>query len=631
MPTSANSDTDGTSDISRRTWLHAIGAVGASALAGCLSASEDTTGQGKETALDETIGTSTVPTDIDWNPYAGSVHSSNLAGYAFEFSGLLVSKTGTVDVLAYESWEYDKKNNALSITLSDGLKYWNGDAYTAEDRFARDQVRHFLSPELWTKIEKVDERTIRYYYKKPQNPDLLAVDEINGTYIGLGKDVWEEWVKKLKKASSQAERDQIQKDLTDNFSISQQEFMDRGLGTGPYKMTEVTEKGITFEKWDGHRLADQIEVEILNLPYAANQARQDELVTNDRVDLGRYPLSSRYKGEIPKHIQNLATWRAKWMIKMLINWKNREYLQDVNVRRAMAAVIDSENIVTNVGDGYPIKVHSGMDLDFSKRYVGKETLDKYIDYGTTAKHDLADTFLQKSGYARKNGAVVDENEDSLQKLRFLVGNGSQWSVPAQTAARQLEEYGFPMELATIERATKLDRISDKGKMDSWDLTTESHYAASTYHPLSYFDYGTFWGWRLGPAEFAAKPGLDSQIKQWLSQGKEYSPYNGKPLTPEIPTKIGKQTLSGITTTLDNFSLIKELFSPVSEERTTEIIGDLSWAWNFHLPDIDLLATRQGLWGDTKHFDWPDDTAPLTAVNSSGVYYATKRGLVGLSE
>lgn len=634
MPTNISSETvDSKRDISRRTWLCAIGAVGAGTLAGCLGGSDNggTTKQGRETTLDETIGTSTIPTDIDWNPYAGAVHSSNLAGYAFEYSGLLVSKTGKVDLLGYKSWDYDEKNNALSITLQDGLKYWNGDAYTAADRFARDQVRHYLSPELWTKIEKVDDRTIRYYYEEPQNPDLLAVYEVHGSYIGLGKDVWGEWVERLEKASSKAERDGIQKDLTDNFSITQQEFMDRGLGTGPYEMTEVTEKGIKFEKWDDHRLADQIEVETLNLPYAASQARQDELVTNDEVDLGRYPLSGRYKGEIPEYIQNLATWRAKWLIKMMINWKNREYLQDVNVRRAMAAVINSENIVTNVGDGYPITVHSGMDLDFSKRYVGEDTLKKYIDYGTTAKHDLADTFLQKSGYARENGTVVDENGDSLQKLRFLVGNGSQWSVPAQTAARQLEEYGFPIELMSVERATKLDRISEKGKMDSWDLTTESHYAASTYHPLSYFDYATFWGWRLGPAGFGADPGLDAQIKQWLSQGKEYSPYNGKPLTPEIPTRIGQQNLSGKTKELNNFDLTNEMFTPVSQKRTKEIIQDLSWAWNFHLPDIDLLTTRQGIWGDTKHFDWPDNKAPLTAVNSSGVYYSTKRGLVGYTK
>lgn len=635
MPTNSSSAiTDGTRDVSRRTWLYRIGAVGASALAGCSSAldnSTSTTGQDSETALDETIGTSTIPTDIDWNPYAGSVYSSNLAGYAFEYSGLLVNKTGTVDLLAYKSWEYDKENNALSITLNDGLKYWNGDDYTAEDRFARDQVRHSLSPELWAKIEKVNERTIRYYYEKPQNPNLLAIDEIHGTHIGLGKDVWGEWVKKFDKASSQAERDQIQKEIIDNFSISQQEFMDRGLGTGPYKMSEVTEQGITFEKWDEHRFADQIEIETLHLPYAASQAREDELVTNDKVDLGRHPLSGRYNGEIPEYVQNLVTWRAKWQIKMLMNWRNREYLQDVNVRRAMAAVINSEDIVTNVDGGYPIEVHSGMDLDFSKRYVGEDTLDKYIDYGTTAKYDLADTFLQKSGYTRKNGAVVDENGGSLQKLRFLAGNGNQWFVPAQTAARQLEEYGFPIELITVERATKLDRISDRERMNSWDLTTESHYAASTYHPLSYFDYATFWGWRLGPADFGARPGLDSQIKQWLSEGKEYSPYNGKPLTPEIPTQIGKENLSGQTTKLNNFDLIKEMFTPVSEKRTGEIIGNLSWAWNFHLPDIDLLTTRQGIWGDTKHFDWPEDTAPLTAVNSSGVYYAIKRGLVSTNK
>jgi peptide/nickel transport system substrate-binding protein len=617
--------------VSRRTWLHAIGAVGASALAGC---SSNSTGNGsdstpkKEMALNETMGTDTIPTDIDWNPYAGTVYSPNTAGYTFEYSGLLVSKTGEVDLLGYDSWNYDTKDNSLSITLADGLKYWNGDPYTADDRLARDLVRHYLSPELWKDIEKVDKRTVKYYYEKPQNPDLLAVEEIHGTLLGLGADVWNPWIDRLENASSQAERDQIQKDLVENFSISNTEFMERGLGTSPYKMTNVSTQGITFKKWDDHRLADQIEVETFRRPYAANQAREDELITNNKVDLGRFPLSGRYKGVIPEYLQNLVTWRAKWLIKMLINWRNRKYLQDANVRRAMAAVISTKDIVTNVGDGYPIKVHSGMDLDYSRRYIGEDTLSNYIDYGTKSKPDLADSFLQKSGYSRQNGSVVDKNGKPLSTLRFLVGSGSQWKVPAETAARQLEEYGFPIKIVSIGREIKLDRIVENENMDSWDLTTESHYAAGRYHPLAYFDYGTFWGWRLGPADFGAKPGLDSKVKRWLSQGKEYSPYNGKPLTPKIPTQVGIQDLSGKTTELNNFDLIKEMYTPVSEKRTKEIIRNLSWAWNFHLPDIDLITTRQGLWADTKHFDWPDDKAPLTAVNSSGVYYATKQGLVG---
>ncbi|MFC6734103.1 MULTISPECIES: ABC transporter substrate-binding protein [unclassified Haladaptatus] len=622
-------------DVSRRTWLRGLGVAGIGAIAGCNDTGRSGTtntqtgdpptnanGEPMEPVIDEIMGTSAIPADIQWNPWA-TPWSGNLAGFAMEYGGLLSAK-GELILSGFDDWSFDGDENALTIVLDEELKNWNGDRWTASDMMAYWGVVHHQAPESsqWEQLEVVDKSTARFYYKEPQNPDLLKNVAIHGSIIGWNEDIWGPWVDRYKDAADQDERDQISKELVETI-IPHSEFQEKGLGTSPYKLDAITEQEVIFKRWDGHRLADDIEIETIRRPYAANQAREDELITSDQVDFENGPLNQRFEGQVPDYIQNLTTWQGKWLIKMLINWRNREYLQDVNVRRAMAAVIDTEAVATSVGSGNPVKVHSGMDYGFTEKYAGNQ-MDKYIDYGSKADYELADEYLAKSGYSRENGTVVDENGDELEKLRFVAGTAKSWFLPAQVASAQLKEYGFNVEFNSVERGTKLDIVENK--MGDWDLSTESHYAGSTYHPISYFNWGSFWGWRLAKGRFGAAAGSKQQLSEWLDQGEEFSPYNGKPLTPEVPTEIGAQDLSGETKRVNVFELYEEAHTPISQERTNEIIQDLSWAWNFYVPDIDLYNAQQGCWADTKNFDWPDDETVLQIVNGGGPGYCVQHGL-----
>lgn len=630
------------SRLSRRRLLQTTGVAGLGLVAGCSSkdgtttssggagtgdSSGNTNGGSGETVIDEIMSTSTIPPELHWNQFAADGWSGNLAGWAFDFGARLFAANGETKLMAYDDWEYHEENNVLRKILRDDVKYWNGNQYTADDLYAVDEIYRLLSPETskWTKIEKVDDLTLDYYYREPQNPDLLKKTELTSDFMDLGTEIWGDWLKKFQNASSQDERDELNKQLTE-FKVPHDEFMEKGLGTSPYKLETVTQQEVVFRKWDGHRHADDIEIEEFRRQFADSSAREDQMVKNDKIDFARAPLSSQLKGVVPDYIQNLVTWEGKWMIKMLVNWRNRDYLKDVNVRRAMAAALDTENVALNYGRGLPVKVHSGMDSAYTKQYVGDASND-YIDYGTKANYELADEYLKKAGYSRENGTVLDPDGNELDKLRFVAGTAKTWYNPAQTASAQLNEYGFPVEFTAVERSTKLDRITEPEQMDSWDLSTESHYAGGTYHPISYFNWGTFWGWRLGHARWGPEEGVEADIEQWISDGKKNSPYNGKVLVPEVPKKVGAADLSGATESVNILELYKEANTPISEQRTKEIISKLSWAWNFYLPDIDLMTAQQGVWGDTKNFAWPEDTTPLTGVNGGGVYYTLKNGLV----
>lgn len=643
----------GDQSYSRRTWLRGVGAaIGTSAIAGCQSRNENpgtstgptsgtgtagTSGTGETTGttnankepmepvLDRIVGADTPPQNLQWNVFSNSKLSNNTVGLLMEYGALLNAK-GKLIPIAFDDWNYSESDDSLTISINENVKNWNGDQWTAEDMLAYWGVVHHQAPESsqWRKLEAVDKTTFKFYYKEPQNFDLLKNSAIAGSIMGYTKEVWKPWVDRFKDASSQDKRDKITKELTE-FTISTDEFINKGLGTSAYKLDSVNETEILLKKWDGHRLADKIEIEEWRLPHAASTARADELISNNEVDMDGAPLNSRFKNQVPDYVKNLSTWEGKWMVKMLINSTNREFLQDVNFRRAMAAVIDTEGIVAREGNGFPIEVHTGMDFKLSEEYVGDQ-MQNYIDYGAKSKPKLAEQYLEKAGYARENGTVVDENGDELPPMRFTAGTAETWFLPAQVAQAQLKEFGFNVEFNTVERGTKLKLVNES--MGDWDLSTESHYAGGTQHPISYFAWGSFWGWRLAAGNWTPSPGSEENVKRWLSEGKEYSPFNGKPMTPEIPTEIGAEDLSGQTKEVNIYELNKEMQTPVSEERTYEIVRDLSWAWNYHVPDIDLINSQQGCWADTKNFDWPDDEKVLQVVNGGGPQYCVKNGLTG---
>lgn len=622
-----------TTDISRRKLLIAAGAAGIAGVAGCLQGGNggNSTQGGNDpgdTILDEAQDTSIPPKDFNWNYFATEGFNGNVAGWVFEWGAVLFHEDGKLRPWGYSSWDYDEKKNIFTTKLKDDLKKWNGDAYTAEDVWAFDELERLQSPESssYKRIELAGDHTIKYHLKEKINPDIFSNYELVRTFY-QGKERWQPWIEKYKDATTQQARDEITTNLT-KLKISNEEFMKKGRGTGAYRLKKVSDVDATLKRWDDHRNAEKISIDTLRIHFAASQARYGQLLTKDKADIGRAMFPEQYKGSAPDYLQNLTKYPTLNNIKVMINWKNRKYLQDVNVRRAMAAVINTKPIAQAAGNGKPIPVHSGMDPSFNEKFIG-EKIDQYIDYSPTKKdHALADKYLKGSGYSRQNGTVVGPNGSKLKKMRFVYGTDGQWSIAGRYASQQLKEYGFPIKARTVDRSTKLSIIYEKEeKMDEWDLTTESHYAATTLHPFSYFDYRTFWGWRLARAGYSAGPNLNATVKQWLKEGKKYSPYNGKPLKPEIPTKIGQKDLSGKTKEINIYELINEIQMPISEKREKQIIQDLSWAWNFHLPDIDTYILLGGMWGDTKHFTWSDKKWPYTGVNNAGVYYTAKHGMV----
>ncbi|MFC7007296.1 ABC transporter substrate-binding protein [Halalkalicoccus sp. GCM10025322] len=592
-------------------------------LAGCMGSNEDGGDEGNPTLT--RVAGSTLPDEFNWNPLDDS-YPSRMADFAND-RVMIPYNNGEVATPALESWDWDRENQVLTKTLRDDLVFWNGDQYTAEDLYTWDELNRMMSPDgsNYEAIELVDDLTIEYLYKEPKNPALIATTDlggISGNLDTLNAATWKPFLEQLQDASTDEERDAVSAEVLDTV-IDIDQYMEEGLGTGSFEIVDWSTQSVTFEPVDHHRWSDDVQIERYEELIAQSTA-EDELITNQKVDFGTVALEPQYSEVLPDHYRNISQYTSKFMYSLVMNWNHNEALQDRAVRRAMAAVINTQNVVTNFENGFPIEVHTGIDRDWNETYIGDD-VGNFIDYAPqSSDYDLADEFLTEGGYTREDGTIYTPDDEEIEPIRMPIGTDYFFNVPGQTVHGQLADYGFPVEFEGQENTQVTERFNEKM---NWGLTVYSHYASDYQHPVGYFRYNHSFGLRIVSQALLGGAGpADDAVEGWLDEGRTHSPYNGKPLVWEIPTEIGQRDLSGDTEEINLYETIREIEVTDDVEWTNEQIKKLCWMWNFHMPEIDLLYRESGHWANTQDFDWPIDDERLETDN--GPYPLIKNGTVG---
>ncbi len=548
--------------------------------------------------------------DLQWN-WFGEDSNSSIKHYVDTIGAFTRSADDEQTEYGFTNWDYDTDSQVLTVELRDDIQFWNGDQYVAEDLWTFEEMHRLQSPDGsdFESIEIVDDTTLELTTKDPMNPRILYRIHPPYMWLEFGVDVWQEWLERYQDASGADARDEVTAELVE-WDISTERLVDEGLGTGAWIPADITDEYMDLEVNENHWIYqgddDRFDPNIENIRmwYADETGRREQFVANERVDWAGSGVSGwdAFEGQLPDYWDRIVNAPLTTLYKIIINWRNREYLQDVNFRRAVAAALDYENQALNT-ETFQLEVHTGMAPNFNTSYWGEEVPSDFIDYDVNSNLELADEYLGRSGYTREDGSIYDENGEELDPIRFVVG-GSTWGDVAQSAAQELEQYGFPIEIRSVDRSTKLDIVQEE--MGEWDMSTESHYAGGTNHPSDYFRPNSFWGWRIGPAGFGPAAEYADQVSQWLEDGETHSPYNGKPMVFDIPTEVGSEELSGDTKEINIVDLHDEVVSPIGDERDQEIIRDLSWAWNYMVPDIDVVIGKQEAFGNTQKIDFADE-------------------------
>jgi peptide/nickel transport system substrate-binding protein len=417
------------------------------ALAGStLSLPQAALAQGRKNAI--VLGMTLEPPGLD--PTAGAASAiAEITQYNIYETLTKINSDGSVAPLLAESWEVSPDLRTYTFKLRRGVKFQNGEPFNAQavkfsferaggEKSTNKDKRTFASMES---VAAVDEHTV-VIINKELDPDFLFL-------MGQATAV----IVEPKSADSNATKP---------------------VGTGPYKLDSWNKgSSVTLSKWDGYRNPGAAKIPRVTFRFIADPAAQTAALLAGDVDAFVRVTSrsiSQFKNN-PKFQVIVSGSRAKTILA--INNKKKP-LDDVRVRRAIAAAIDRKAVIDGSFDGFGAPIGSHY-VPGAFGYVDTTNINPFNiekakallkEAGVTTPLELTVT-LPPPPYARQGGEVI---------------------------AAQLAKIGIAAKLQNVEWAQWLSGTYGN---KNYDLTIISH--------VEPFDLGNFakpgYYWNYESAKF----------------------------------------------------------------------------------------------------------------------------------
>ncbi len=245
-----------------------------------------------------------------------------------------INSDGSVAPLLAEKWEVSPDLKSYTFTLRKGVKFQNGEPFNAQ------AVKFSFERAASEKSTNKDKRTFS------SMESVAAIDE--HTVVILNKELDPDFLFLMGQATAII----VEPKSADTNAT-------KPVGTGPYKL-DVWNKGssVVLSKWDGYRSASAVKIKKVTFRFISDPAAQVAALLAGDVDA--FPRVT--PRSVPQFKNNakfqvlVSGSRAKTILA--INNKKKP-LDDVRVRRAIAAAIDRKAVIEGVGDGYgaPIGSH----------------------------------------------------------------------------------------------------------------------------------------------------------------------------------------------------------------------------------------------------------------------------------
>ena len=355
-----------------------------------------------------------------------------------------INSDGTVSPGLAEKWEISPDLKTYTFTLHKGVKFQNGEPFNAKaekvtferngaEKSTNKDKRTFATMET---VAAMDDHTL-VIVNKELDPDFLFL-------MGQGTSI----IVEPKSADTNSTKP---------------------VGTGPYKL-EAWNKGssVVLTKWDGYRNASAVKLKKVTFRFISDPAAQVAALLAGDIDA--FPRVTpravpQFKTN-PKFQVLTAGSRAKTILA--INNKKKP-LDDVRVRRAIAAAIDRKAVIEGAGDGYgaPIGSHyvPGGFGYVDTTGINPFNVDKakalLAEAGVKTPLELT-LILPPPPYARQGGEVI---------------------------AAQLAKIGIVAKIQNVEWAQWL---SGTYTNKNYDLTIISHVEPFDLNNFSKKDY--YWGY-----------------------------------------------------------------------------------------------------------------------------------------
>lgn len=225
------------------------------------------------------------------------------------------------------------------------------------------------------------------------------------------------------------------------------------IGTGKFKITEVSENVIKLSQneyyWNTENkpMATQININLygtIGEVYSAFKNGEIDILSVKIPDIETYIGTLGY---------NKIEYKARDYDFLTINTAH-ELLSDVNIRKALSLMIDKNNIVAGLGQGY---VASNFSLDMgSWLYTKNLNIDSNIEYATQ--------ILNENGWNYINNIWQKNIDGRIRRLEFSITvntDNNQRVQAVENIKNQLANFGIPVNIRYLDRDAYIDAINNK--------------------------------------------------------------------------------------------------------------------------------------------------------------------------
>jgi peptide/nickel transport system substrate-binding protein len=391
----------------------ALGATTALALAGPLGGRAMAQAGNKKDSL--VLGMTLEPPGLDPTSSAAAAVAEVVHYNVFE-TLTKIHADGTVGPLLAERWEVSPDLKTLTFTLRRGVRFHNGEPCTAAT------VKFAFERAAADKSTNKDKRTFAGMQSISAQGD--------GTLVIVNREPDPDLLFRLAEATAIIVEP---KSADSNAS--------KPVGTGPYRLESwIKGSSLALARWDGHRDAANVRIKRAQFRFISDPAAQIAALLAGDVDA--FPrVTPRGVGQFKANPAfQVLTGGSRAKTILAINNKKKP-LDDVRVRRAIAAAIDRRAVIEGAGDGYGVPIGSHYTPG-TPGYVDTTAINPYdparakallAEAGIKAPLELS-LKLPPTPYARQGGEVIaaqlakvgivarQENVEWAQWLSGVYGN-----------------------------------------------------------------------------------------------------------------------------------------------------------------------------------------------------------------
>ncbi|WP_135305477.1 ABC transporter substrate-binding protein [Haloarcula amylovorans] len=401
-----------------------------------------------------------VPADSQYNPW----NAKNFAeGRRMMFDRFMEYELSSQEYRGYVITDWSLDGKTLTLNVRDDGVWHDGSSITATDVvnqlkldiYTGGNLGEFVAPDdegkVADRITAPNKTTAEVSLVKAFNEDVV-LPYIQPKYLSAHEGTYGEFVTRLDEAGSQDERSTIVGELT-GMAVTDP------VGSGPFQFEDADSQRTLLTKFENHPDAGNInypEVEYRYKP--SNQSRWNALINNETDGSATLFMPSNKLRQLPDSVQ-VSLIPRHWGLGLLFNHE-REPVNDVRVRKAIAHVVNREAVAGNSGAGTNSKIAvtypSGLTSEFSGQVEGtwlKGVTNQFETYGrSTSQTEKAAALLQDAGYQKQGGTWKKDGNPLRIPIKGPSGF-SDWVAGAETVVSQLKQFGIQAESVMKDTST----------------------------------------------------------------------------------------------------------------------------------------------------------------------------------